>query len=138
MAMTGNSDINAYVIEKFGKEFGENGSYRLVTADEMNNLEKIPEEGLFSPTDDYINLLEVTRKYPAIQEIELEGKEHYENLIEMTRKDKYKIPLFIKDDEGELHIISSFNSKTGDIGEGFKLVYLGKPFDVEKVAKDDV
>ncbi|WP_405574532.1 cation:proton antiporter [Winogradskyella sp. Asnod2-B02-A] len=137
MAMTGNSDINAYVIEKFGKEFGENGSYRLVTADEMNNLEKSPEEGLFSPTDDYINLLEVTRKYPAIQEIELDGKEHFENLIEMTRKDKYKIPLFLKDDEGELHIISSFNSKTRDIGEGFKLVYLGKPFDVEKVVTED-
>jgi len=138
MAMTGNSDINAYVIDKFGKEFGENGSYRLVTADEMNNLEKSPEEGLFSPTDDYINLLEVTRKYPAIQEIELDNKEHYENLIEMTRKDKYKIPLFVKDDEGELHIISSFNSKTENIGDGFKLVYLGKPFDVEKVVKDDV
>jgi len=138
MAMTGNSDINAYVIDKFGKEFGENGSYRLVTADEMNNLEKSPEEGLFSPTDDYINLLEVTRKYPAIQEIELDNKEHYENLIEMTRKDKYKIPLFVKDDEGELHIISAFNSKTENIGDGFKLVYLGKPFDVEKVVKDDV
>ncbi|EPR71952.1 Sodium/hydrogen exchanger family protein [Winogradskyella psychrotolerans RS-3] len=137
MAMTGNSDINAYVIEKFSKEFGENGSYRLVTSDEMNFPEKSPIEGLFSPTDDYINLMEVTRKYPAIQEIEIDDAAHYESLIEMASKDKYTIPLFIKDDEGELHIISVHQTKTEAIGQGFKLVYLGKPFDVEKVANED-
>ena len=137
MAMTGNSDINAYVIEKFSKEFGENGSYRLVTSDEMNFPEKSPVEGLFSPTDDYINLMEVTRKYPAIQEIDIDDAAHYESLIEMASKDKYTIPLFIKDDEGELHIISVRQTKTETIGQDFKLVYLGKPFDVERVAKEE-
>ncbi|WP_178991410.1 cation:proton antiporter [Winogradskyella schleiferi] len=137
MAMTGNSDINSYVIEKFGKEFGENGSYRLVTSDEMNNPEKSPEEGLFSPTDDYINLSEVTRKYPAIHEIELDDKAHYESLMEMASKDRYMIPLFLKDNEGELHIISIHHTKSDKIAEGFKLVYLGKPFDVEKVVSED-
>ncbi|REE08519.1 cation:proton antiporter [Winogradskyella pacifica] len=137
MAMTGNSDINAYVIEKFSKEFGENGSYRLVTSDEMNFPEKSPVEGLFSPTDDYINLMEVTRKYPAIQEIDIDDAAHYESLIEMASKDKYTIPLFIKDEEGELHIISVHQTKIEAIGKGFKLVYLGKPFDVEKVANEE-
>ncbi|MBU2937998.1 cation:proton antiporter [Lacinutrix sp. C3R15] len=137
MAMTGNSDINAYVIEKFSKEFGENGSYRLVTSDEMNSPEKSPKEGLFSPTDDYINLTEVTRKYPAIQELEIEDAKHYANLIELASKDKYKIPLFLKDDEGELHIISVYDTKAEDIGEGYKLVYLGKPYDVEKVSNEE-
>jgi len=137
MAMTGNSDINAYVIEKFGKEFGENGSYRLVTSDEMNSPENSPKEGLFSPTDDYINLTEVTRKYPAIQEIEIDNKEHYVSLMEMASKDKYMIPLFLKDDEGELHIISVHNMEVPKIGQDFKLVYLGKPFDVEKVANEE-
>lgn len=137
MAMTGNSDINAYVIEKFSKEFGENGSFRLVTSDEMNSPENSPKEGLFSPTDDYINLTEVTRKYPAIHEIEIENKVHYESLIEMASKDKYIIPLFLKDDQGELHIISIYNTKSEEIGEDYKLVYLGKPFDIEKVVKED-
>ncbi|MBU2926734.1 cation:proton antiporter [Winogradskyella psychrotolerans] len=137
MAMTGNSDINAYVIEKFSKEFGENGSYRLVTSDEMNNPDNSPKEGLFSPTDDYINLTEVTRKYPAIQEIEIQDAAHYTSLIEMARKDQYIIPLFIKDDEGELHIISVHNTKDDNIGQNYKLVYLGKPFDVEKVVNED-
>tara|TARA_R110002049_G_scaffold50539_2_gene143429 strand:- start:267 stop:2144 length:1878 start_codon:yes stop_codon:yes gene_type:complete len=138
MAMTGNSDINAFVIEKFSKDFGENGSYRLVTSDEMNFPEKSPKEGLFSPTDDYINLTEVTRRYPAIQEIDIDDAAHYTSLIEMASKEKFMIPLFLKDDEGELHIISVYDTKVEEIGQNYKLVYLGKPLDVEKVANEEV
>jgi len=137
MAMTGNSEINAYVIEKFGKDFGENGSYRLVTSDEMNNPENSPKEGLFSPTDDYINLTEVIRRYPAIQEVDIEDAEHYSKLIESASKNQYVIPLFLKDDEGELHIISVYDTKAEVIGQGYKLVYLGKPLDVEKVVNEE-
>ncbi|WP_299098205.1 cation:proton antiporter [uncultured Winogradskyella sp.] len=137
MAITGNSDINKYAINKFKKQFGENGSFRLVTSEEISNPDVNPTEGLFSPTDDYTSLLEVTRKYPSIQEIDIEDKVQYENLIEITNKNKDIIPLFIKDDEGELHIISSFNKEIKDIGDKNKLVYLGKPFDVEKVVHED-
>lgn len=137
MAMTGNSDINKYAINKFSKQFGENGSFRLVSSLEMNNPENNPKEGLFSHTDDYNRLTEVTRNFPSIQEIDLEDKAHYDNLIEITNNDNDMIPLFIKDDEGELHIISSYNTDVEDIGENFKLVYLGKPFDVEEVVHED-
>lgn len=137
MAMTGNSDINKYAINKFSKQFGENGSFRLVSSIEMSNPENNPKEGLFSHTDDYNTLTEVTRKFPSIQEIDLENKEHYDSLIDITNNDKDIIPLFIKDNEGELHIISSYNTDVKEIGENFKLVYLGKPFDVEEVANDD-
>lgn len=137
MAMTGNSDINKYAINKFSKQFGENGSFRLVSSLEMNNPENNPKEGLFSHTDDYNTLTEVTRNYPSVQEIDLDDKAHYDNLIEITNNDKDIIPLFIKDGEGELHIISSYNTEIDEIGENFKLVYLGKPFDVEEVANDD-
>ncbi|WP_439152628.1 cation:proton antiporter [Winogradskyella sp.] len=137
MAMTGNSDINKYAINKFSKQFGENGSFRLVTADEMNNPQDNPKEGLFSHTDDYLTLSEVTRNYPSIQEIDIENKEHYDSLIEITNNNKDIIPLFLKDEEGELHIISSYNTEVEDLEDGSKLVYLGKPFDVEKVANDD-
>ena len=37
MALTGSTDINKYAINKFRKQFGENGSFRLVTSDEMND-----------------------------------------------------------------------------------------------------
>lgn len=133
MALTGNPDINKYAIEKFGSQFGENGSYRLVTAEEVMDVNDNPEEGLFSHNDDYNSLIELTSKYPSIQEIELEDKQHYLRLIEITNKDKDIIPLFVKDLEGVLHIISAINSNIKTIETGYKLVYLGKPFDVEIV-----
>jgi NhaP-type Na+/H+ or K+/H+ antiporter len=137
MAMTGNSDINKYAINKFSHQFGENGSFRLVTTDEMNNPEDNPKEGLFSHTDDYLTLTEVTRNFPSIQDINIDDKAHYKSLIEITNKNKDMIPLFLKDDEGEMHIISSYNKDVDSIGKDCKLVYLGKPFDVEKVAQED-
>ncbi|WP_282148659.1 cation:proton antiporter [Algibacter lectus] len=133
MALTANSDINKYAINKFSKQFGENGAFRLVTKEEMLDENSSPNEGLFSKTDDYNTLSDVTRNHPSIQEIDLEDREHYEGLIEITNKDKEIIPLFIKDNEGELHIISSNNLNVDTIEEGFQLVYLGKPIDVEKV-----
>lgn len=132
MALTGNSDINKYAINKFNKQFGENGSFRLVTTEEMLDTSNNPKEGLFSHTDDFNSLTALTRKHPSIQEIDLEDKEHYLSLIEMTNNDTDMIPLFIKDNDGELHIISSYNLDVDSIEEGFQLVYLGKPFDVEK------
>ncbi|MBB3123122.1 NhaP-type Na+/H+ or K+/H+ antiporter [Mesoflavibacter sabulilitoris] len=133
MALTGNSDINKYAINKFGKQFGENGAFRLVSSSEMVDKNNNPKEGLFSHTDDFNSLSEVTRKYPSIQEIEIIDKEHLDDLIKTTNNDKDIIPLFIKDNEGELHIISSYNTEITDVEKGYHLVYLGKPLDVEKV-----
>ncbi|MGH1385127.1 cation:proton antiporter [Kordia sp.] len=132
MALTGNSGINKYAIDKFGEEFGENGSFRLVTREEMLDENNNPKEGLFSHTDDYNSLTEVTLKYPSIQEIVINDKAHYKSLIEITNTDKYIIPLFIKDKNAELKIISSYNTEVDEIGENWKLVYLGKPFDIEE------
>ena len=131
MALTGNSDINKYAINKFAKQFGENGAFRLVSTAEILDETNSPKEGLFSHTDDYNSLSAVTRKFPSIQEIEIIDKAHLEDLIKTTNNDKDIIPLFIKDDEGELHIIASDNTDLGDVKAGFKLVYLGKP--LEKV-----
>ena len=132
MALTGNPEINKYAINKFSKQFGENGAFRLVTTEEMNDDNNNPEEGLFSHKDDYNSLNAVTQKYPSIQEIELKDKAHYDSLIEITDNNNDIIPLFIKDDNGEFHIISSYNKKIESIGKNWHLVYIGKPFDVEK------
>ncbi|TLP80694.1 cation:proton antiporter [Maribacter sp. ACAM166] len=126
MALTGNSDINKYAINKFQSAFGENGSFRLVDADEMGDPENNPKEGLFSHTDDFIKLTEAARKYPAIHEIELHDTEHYEGLIEITKADADIVPLFLKDTDGDIHIITAFSKEFTDIQEGYKLAYLGK------------
>ncbi len=136
MALTGNSDINKYSIDKFQKDFGENGSFRLVDADEMNDTENNPKEGLFSHTDDFIKLTEAARKNPNIHEIALNGAEHYQGLIEITKADEDIVPLFLKTPDGELKIISAFSEQFKDIEEGYKLAYLGKMFpnDTEKAS----
>lgn len=131
MAMTSNSEINKNAIDKFKKHFGENGSFRVVSSDEMGNPEDNPKEGLFSQTDDYIKLTNLARKYPSIHEIDLNSKEHYEGLIEISKTDPDIIPLFVKDNEGDLSIIPS-NSTEVNIEEGFQLVYLGKELETNK------
>ncbi|MDN3595934.1 cation:proton antiporter [Zunongwangia endophytica] len=131
MAMTSNSEINKNAINKFRKHFGENGSFRVVSPEEMSDPENNPKEGLFSQTDDYVKLTNLARKYSQVHEITLNSKEHYEGLIEISKTDPDIIPLFVKNVEGNLSIIPS-NSKEVEIEEEFKLVYLGKQMEVEE------
>ncbi|WP_437371665.1 cation:proton antiporter [Maribacter litoralis] len=137
MALTANSDINKYAIDKFQDAFGENGSFRLVDADEMSDPENNPKEGLFSHTDDFIKLTEAARKFPAIHEIELHDTEHYEGLIEITKADADIVPLFLIDPEGDIHIITAFSKDFTDIQKGYKLAYLGKMFPTEDPDKEE-
>uniref|UniRef100_UPI00404894FF cation:proton antiporter n=1 Tax=Mariniflexile sp. TaxID=1979402 RepID=UPI00404894FF len=132
MAMTGSSDINKYAINKFSYQFGESGSFRLINLEEMRNPDNSPKEGLFSHTDDYISLTEVTRKFPKINEIELRDREHYEELIGISNNDKDIIPLFLKDKEGFLEIIPSHNKAVDKMEKGYQLVYLGKQIKIER------
>ncbi|PHQ30721.1 MAG: cell shape-determining protein [Leeuwenhoekiella sp.] len=133
MALTGNGDINDYAIKRFKDIFGENGSFRLITPDEMRGPDA-PNEGLFSPTDDFIRLTEVARAHPTIQEVEVNTKEDFEKLVKSTREDQNMVPIFLKQESGELEILkSNINELEIDSFENTKLVYLGKPFDPEKM-----
>lgn len=126
MALTGSADINKYAIDKFEDEFGENGSFRLITVEEKQDPKNAPKEGLFSHTYDFILLSEVARKYPEIHEIEIKDRTHYEELIEISNKDIDIIPLLVKDHKGTLEIISSYNKAIDKLEKGYKFVYLGK------------
>lgn len=137
MSLTGNSDINTYAINRFRKQFGENGAYRLISKQEMDHTEKVPHEGLFSATDDYINLTEVVRKFPKINEVAIDSQEDYLNLAGMMAKDSNMVPLFVKEKDGSIHIISSFMKEVdADSFEGGHLVYLGKPMDTESMTTE--
>ena len=65
-------------------------------------------------------------------EVLIENKEHYQSILELTKSDKDIIPIFLKDTNDELIIISSDNSQI-EVGEDWKLIYLGKPIDVKKI-----
>lgn len=131
MALTGNTSVNKKAIENFAKTFGEHGTYRVISSEEMEDPEQNPEEGLFSHTDDYIKLVNLSRRYPKVNEIELNSKEHYTGLIEISKVEPDIIPLFIKNQDGKLDILNSNNTNV-EIDENSKLVYLGKEFKKEE------
>ena len=62
MALTGNSDINKYSINKFQKDFGENGSFRLVDADEIMTPKTIPKKVYSHIQTILLNLLKLLEK----------------------------------------------------------------------------
>ncbi len=134
LALTGNSEINSYVLRKFGDQFGENGSFRVLGTDEIADPEKELDDNLLSRTDDFARLMETATAYPAIHEIELNNKRAYDRIIQLTGFDKNRIALFIKTPSGKLDPISSMNGKSDAISEGYKLVYLGKILDLEELA----
>ncbi len=132
MALTGNDVINEKAIIKFKNEFGENGTYRMITEEEMNREVPIPEQGLFSSTHDFNKLSEVANRYPGISEIPLVNKEHLYGIIDITQKDEYIVPLFVRVPDGEIQIISSLDTILDNYIDGSILAYLGRPIDLEE------
>ena len=88
-----------------------------------------PREGLFSPTEDYISLSEVSRRFPSIKEVRLVSQEHYVELLKIFKQESGNIPMFIKRKDGNLDIIPLDNASVL-VAEGDQLVYLGKTIDL--------
>ena len=125
LALTGSNTINEYALNKFKADFGEEGAFRLISPEEMRDPQNNPELGLFSHYDDFINISEVVRDYPMINEVEIESREHFEKLMSDTRNEVKAIPLFLKDLKEEIHILPADSSKL-EVEPGYKLMYLGK------------
>jgi NhaP-type Na+/H+ or K+/H+ antiporter len=125
LALTGSKTINEYALNKFKSSFGEEGNFRLISSEEMKDPENNPEEGLFSPTDDFLNISEVVRDYPQINEISIASAEQYQEVLEAIRKEVNSIPIFIKGLNNEINIIPATDLNI-EVEPGFKLMYLGK------------
>ncbi|MFT6722126.1 MAG: NhaP-type Na+/H+ or K+/H+ antiporter [Flavobacteriaceae bacterium] len=129
MALTGNADINAFAIERFTKQFGENGAFRLIHASEKGDKSIQNKQSLFSTSDDFISLEETARLFPKILELTFKDNAHYELLMKKALSEDLSIPLFLKSKDGDLKIMPSFQSETEADMAGLKLVYLGKPLE---------
>jgi hypothetical protein len=125
LALTASASVNRFVLERFSENYGERGAFRLISTEEMLAGEHKPDVNLFTHNNDYINLSEVVRDYPFINEIEISSKENYKKLLKEINFETHAIPVFIKDNKGVIHIISSLlNDDT--IEKGNKLMYVGK------------
>jgi hypothetical protein len=100
-----------------------------VHSNEINNPKKNSDAGLFSATDDYVNMMEVARYHGKIHEIAIRSQDHFKGLIEFTKTDNDIIPLFVRN-ENKIDIVPSMALNL-EIEEGSVLAYLGKEI-VEK------
>jgi len=132
MALTASSEVNQFAIDHFGSSYGNKGSYRLLTYQEMQLPEsQRPTNGLFSCTDDFINLVEVARDYPFMYEEELANREDFDRKMNIISGVRESIPVLLKEANGDLRIITSDHS-TIPFEAGSKLVYIGKKLDFDK------
>jgi NhaP-type Na+/H+ or K+/H+ antiporter len=133
MAMTGSTEVNKYSCESLGQSFGENGTFRLLSSNEMRlPPEQVPPVGMFSSYDDYINLSEVARDYPNIHEIIIEDASKIHEIMAEINKQKYVIPLFVKrKDDGLISIVPADHALI-NLNDGDELVYLGKEYHYDK------
>ncbi|NND63057.1 MAG: sodium:proton antiporter [Flavobacteriaceae bacterium] len=127
LALTGNTDINKFAINKFQKQFGENGAFRLISSEEMKDPKNKPEQGLFSHIDDFASVNKVAENFPQILEVDLKDQDHYHKIIDYTNDNKNSIPLFLKGEDGDLQIISSHNKEISELNGSMQLVYIGEP-----------
>jgi hypothetical protein len=135
VAMTSNSDVNTYAMRRYEKVFGENGCFRLITPEELRkDKAELPKDRLFSYTDDFLDLNEVARDYPEVHELELQSINQLEDMVKKMSFITKSIPIFVKDNTGELHIIPA-EVEDLRIEEALQLVYLGKELD-EDVVRD--
>ena len=130
LAMTANDAINRQAMAKFEKDFGQNGTYRLITTEELKN-NKTKESDLFCSTHDYGELTRVAEEYPSIQEIEVSNQAVFTGAINLINQNKDAIALFVKSTEGVIALID--NLKEIVIDQNTTIAYLGRPMDFEDV-----
>lgn len=130
LALTGNADINKYAVEKFSAQFGEHGSFRLASKMELENGSISPEDGVFTLSDDFNNLMSVTQNYPEIHEVAVKDLDSYNLVLNNVKSNKDQIPLFLKTSKDIIHVIPSLDDNVeNEIDSKSKLVYLGQKFD---------
>ena len=133
LAMTGSDEINGEAIRRFGREFGETGTYRLMTTQELQTKESNSSEALFSNTHDYSKFMQVANNYPSIQEIPVDSFEQFTQFLTLIEKEDSAISLFLKSPSGFLETLNIPAKEV--IDKGSSLVYIGKPLDLEAVLK---
>ena len=130
IAITGSDMVNKFAVNSFSKAFGEHGTYKLASSNEIKEATVIERANFFTPNDDYINLSEAFRENPSILEVDIESETQYKHILEILSKEEKSIPLFIEKGAG-IYLIPEFE-KTGEAKEGLTLSYLGKKLVIQE------
>ncbi|SNR55953.1 sodium/proton antiporter, CPA1 family [Lutibacter agarilyticus] len=125
LALTGGGAVNEYAIKKFAPIFGEKGAFRIITTEELVEGKTTQAENLFTNKDDFLNLGEIVRDFPLVNEVIVSSNEHYLKLMDEIYEEPQASPMFLKDNSGVIHIISSLKENF-KIEKGNVLIYVGK------------
>lgn len=125
LALTGGGAVNEFALEKFSPIFGEKGAFRVISTEELlkGNTDNI--KNLFTNKDDFLNLSEIVRDFPLVNEVIVSSRKHYVELMDEINEERQASPMFLKDNDGVIHIISSLKEDF-NIEKGNVLIYLGK------------
>jgi NhaP-type Na+/H+ or K+/H+ antiporter len=124
IALTGSDAVNRHALNKFSKNFGEQGSYKLASSKDIIESTSKERESFFTPNDDYINLSEAYRENPRINDLQISNQKEYESILALLSKEEKSIPLFVETEEG-IYLLPEFE-KNNTSKENIKLYYLGK------------
>ncbi len=131
MSMTSNDTVNRYVCKHYQEVFGENGTYRLISKNEVAKKTIDNEKRtLFTKFADFYHINEIARDNNEAHEVKIKSTTHFNELIKELNKLKY-IPLFIKHQDGRITIISAQHINMPFV-ENDCLVYLGEPIKLKE------
>ena len=122
LALTSSNDVNIFACRKLKSTFGESNVYRLITVNEIKfDALSRPNNILFSDDSDYIKLIELVRKYPEVQDMEITSEDHFKSLIE-SDKESY-LPILLRRNDTIQFITVDFEYQ---FVEGDVLAYIGE------------
>ena len=129
LALTGSTEVNKYSLERYGKVYGNKGSFRLLSYQEMKlPEEQRPREGLFLCHLDFIDLVDLVRDHPYVHEEPVSEKDEFRDKMKKLSCSTSSIPILVNEPDGEIRIIPSDYDQI-DFSAGLKIVYLGEKAD---------
>ncbi|WP_010134974.1 cation:proton antiporter [Ochrovirga pacifica] len=126
LALTGSKKVNTHAIQSFHKRVDATSSYRFVSESELREGKRDEGHNFLSLNDDFIRFSDLIREYPEINEIKINSQEDFDQKNKQLNQDPDRIPLFVADEDGEMHVIAAANQNL-KIGKNFKLIFVGKP-----------
>ena len=121
LALTSSNDVNIFACRKLKIDIGER-IFRLITGNEIKfSALTRPKNILFGEKTDYIEFIELIRRYPDIKEIEIDDQEHLEKMI--TKSSEDFIPLLVQRETSIMMITVRFDYQ---FMKGDTLAYIGK------------
>lgn len=127
IAMTGSDVVNKYAITQLSELYGEQGAYRLASANEVKDNIVGNDKTILTKLDDYYTLNESVRDFPNIHELVVTSEKDFTTKLAKINAEIKSIPLFVKAGEN-LEVIPAFKAK--NIKENNAIVYLGKKLDI--------